>query len=328
MEINDLPKIELHLHLEGAAPPDFVNIMAQQKSIDLSKIFNTDGEYSFKDFKDFLSVYEAATTVLKTPDDFYDLTMRVLRECSENNTIYLETFVSPQFCGQNDLVAWKDFLSAICQASLDGETKYGIISRGIATCIRHLGPELAKETAKCAVETSGDWLVGFGMAGDEAVGRPKDYAYSFNMAREAGLKLTCHAGEWCGSGSVADAVNDLQVQRIGHGVNAINDYEVVKLLVQKNIVLEVCPGSNVFLGVYPDLRSHPIKRLREFGVKTTISTDDPPFFQTSMNKEYRDLAKVFNWTKDDFLDLNKISLESAFCDIETKDKVATLLKGK
>ena len=325
MSTDILPKVELHLHLEGAATPDFVGSLAKKKGIDLSRIFSEDGNYNFKDFQQFLSVYEVATTVLETPQDFYNLTMSVLKECVKNNVVYVETFLSPYFCGGNDLAAWKDFVSAIQTASKDSEAKFGIVSRGIVTAIRHLGPKTARDTANCAAKTVSDFIVGFGMAGDESIGQQKDYLFSFDMARAAGLKLTSHAGEWCGSSSVADAVNDLRVHRVGHGVQAINDQDVVDLLIEKEIPLEICPGSNVFLGVYPDLISHPIQKLKEMGVKTTVSTDDPPFFRTSMNKEYRDLEKTFNWTKKDFIELNLIALEAAFCDSDTKEKIAMKL---
>lgn len=323
MIIQNLPKVELHLHLEGAATPKFIRNLAAQKNVDVSKIFNPDGTYQFSNFKDFLSTYEIATEVLQTPRDFYNLTVSVLEECSKNNVVYLETFVSPQFCGDNDIVAWKEFLAAICEASADCETKFGIISRGIVTCIRHLGPEIAKKAALCASSTSVDWLVGFGMAGDETIGRPKDYLHSFEMAKEAGLKLTSHAGEWCGADSVRATINELDVERIGHGVQAIEDQELVKILVDKGIVLETCPGSNVFLGVFPTLFSHPIQRLRDQGVKVTISTDDPPFFRTTMNAEYESLALTFGWTENDFLQLNRVAVDAAFCDDGTKDRIFT-----
>ena len=321
MDVKSIPKIELHLHLEGAAPPNFIRSLALKKKIDLSKIFNLEGKYQFSNFADFLSIYEIATEVLKTPGDFYNLTKNVLEECAKNNVVYLETFVSPEFCGGNDVVAWKDFFAAIYEASKDCETKFGIISRGIVTCIRHLGPDIAKKAAFCAASTNGDWLVGFGMAGDESIGRPKDYAYSFEMAKEAGLKLTSHAGEWCGADSVRATINELDVLRIGHGVQAIDDLELVKMLVDRGIVLETCPGSNVFLGVYPTLFSHPIKRLRDHGVKVTISTDDPPFFDTTMNAEYESLARTFGWTESDFLDFNRVAINAAFCDDFTKDRL-------
>ena len=326
MSINNLPKIELHLHLEGAASPSLIKNLASRKNLDLSGIFGSDGSYKFKNFTDFLSVYETVTSVLTTPDDFYNLTTSVLQECAKNNVIYLETFLSTDFCGGNDLGAWREFLSAIREASRQCEESLGIISRGIVTCIRHQGPEAARDTAKCAVATSGDWIVGFGMAGNESIGKPKDFAYSFELAREAGLKLTSHAGEWEGPASIKATIDDLDVQRIGHGVQAILDEQLVKLLAEKKIVLEVCPGSNVFLGLYPNLSSHPIKRLIDKGVNVTVSTDDPAFFRTSMNDEYHALETTFGWRTKNFLDLNLVALDAAFCDERTKKKIFDKLK--
>ena len=320
-EITSLPKVELHLHLEGAAQPKFIKNLANKKNVDLSKIFSSNGSFKFKNFDDFLTVYEIATSVIQTPDDFYNLTISVLEECVRSNVVYVEIFLSPYFCGGNDLIAWQEYLSAIREASYYCETAFGIVSRGIVTCIRHHGPEVARDTAKCAVATSDNWLVGFGMAGDESVGTPKDYAFSFKMAKDAGLKLTSHAGEWCCAESISATLTDLGVQRIGHGVQAINDDQLVKVLAREEIVLEICPGSNVFLGLFPNLFSHPIKRLRDKGVKVTVSTDDPPFFLTSMNVEYKSLAKTFGWTRTDFVDLNKVALGAAFCDDSTRKKI-------
>ncbi len=318
-----MPKVELHLHLEGAMPPALARDMAKEKSIDVSGIFDEQGHYRYKDFWDFLKVYEAATEALKTPEDFARLTTAVLEQSAEHGVIYSETFLSPDFCGGRDVGAWREYLAAIQDAADAAEKSDGIILRGIITCIRHFGPAKAKETALCAAETAGDWIVGFGIAGDELAGSPKDFDYSFDMAREAGLRLTAHAGEWGGPESVRDAVRDLRVERIGHGVRAIEDPALVDQLAEQGIVLEVCPGSNVALGVYPTWSDHPIAKLREAGVPVTISTDDPPFFHTTMTRELEELSNAFGWEDEDFRTLNEAAINAAFCDAATKD---TLLK--
>ncbi|MEM8631634.1 MAG: adenosine deaminase [Pseudomonadota bacterium] len=323
MSLSSLPKAELHLHLEGAAPPAFIRGLAAEKNIDLSGIFTEDGGYDYRDFVHFLEVYEAACSVLTGPEEFYRLTRAVLDESAANGVIYSETFLSPDFCGGGDLAAWRDYLAAIEAAAQDAQAADGIVLRGIVTCIRHFGPEQAKTAALCAAETAGDWIVGFGMGGDEAVGKQGDYAYSFDMAREAGLRLTTHAGEWGGADSVRQAIDALGVERIGHGVQAIDDPALVETIAERGIVLECCPGSNVFLGVYPDWPSHPIARLRDAGVKVTVSTDDPPFFRTTMNHEFDRLADTFGWDEADFDAITRTSLEAAFCDDETR---ARLLK--
>lgn len=326
MTIKDLPKVELHLHLEGAAPPAFIRGLAKEKHMDIAGVFNEAGGYAFTDFWHFLKVYEAATETLKTPEDYYRLTLAVLEESAANGVIYSETFLSPDFCGGRDVSAWREYLHAMREAADLAEKRDGIILRGIVTCIRHFGPEKARETARCAVETAGDWIVGFGLAGDEKMGHPKDYTYSFDMAREAGLRLTAHAGEWGGPESVRDAIHDLGVERIGHGVRAIEDLALVDELAERGTVLEVCPGSNVVLGVYPTWRQHPIGQLYDRGVKVTVSTDDPPFFHTTMNHEYDRLAEAFEWDNGVFEEIARTSAEAAFCDDATRARILKRLE--
>lgn len=321
-----LPKVELHLHLEGAAPPAFIRALAQEKHVDLSGIFTQQGGYRFRNFADFLKVYEAACTVLQTPQDFYRLTRAVLEESAAEGVVYSEAFLSPDFCGGGDLAAWREYLHAIREAAEEAERDAGITLRGIVTCIRHFGPERARATALCAAETADDWLTGFGIAGDEGAGHPRDFAYAFDMAREAGLHLTAHAGEWGGPQSVRDTLEHLRVERIGHGVRAIEDAALVAELAARGTVLEVCPGSNVALGVYPSWAAHPVARLHEAGVKVTLSTDDPPFFHTTLSAEYARLADTFGWDEGVFATLNRTALEAAFCDAATRDRIMNKLE--
>jgi len=326
MSSRDLPKVELHLHLEGGAPPGFIRRLAQEKNVDLSGIFAEDGGYSYRDFWHFLQVYEAATSVLTTPEDFHRLTMAVLEESAAAGVIYSEAFLSPDFCGGRDLGAWREYLAAIREAAGIAERRHGIVLRGIVTPIRHCGPEKARETARCAAETADDWLTGFGMGGDEMQGKPADFAYAFDMARESGLRITSHAGERGGAASVRDTLDALRPERIGHGVQAIEDDALVDRLAEDGVVLEVCPGSNVFLGVVPSWKAHPIQTLRGRGVIVTVSTDDPPFFRTSMTKEYDRLAENFGWDEEDFRELNIAAANAAFCDQDTRARVLKQLE--
>lgn len=325
MTVTDLPKVELHLHLEGAAPPAFIRGLAKEKKIDIAGIFDAQGNYSYTDFWHFLKVYEAATSVLTKPEDYHRLTLAVLEESAKSGVVYSETFLSPDFCGGRDIGAWREYLAAMREAADQAERQMGITLRGIITCIRHFGPDKARETALCAADTAGDWIVGFGIAGDEKIGKPKDFRWSFDCAREAGLRLTAHAGEWGGAESVREAIRDLDVERIGHGVRAIEDLSLVDEIAEKGIVLEVCPGSNIALGIYPGWRKHPIAELHRRGVKVTISTDDPPFFHTTMAREYDLLNQAFDWDDGMFRDIARASLDAAFCDADTKAKIAKTL---
>jgi adenosine deaminase len=321
------PKVELHLHLEGAAPAPFIKGLAAEKELDIGGIFDGRGGYQYDDFWGFLKVYEAACTALQTPMDFYRLTLAVLEESAKNGVVYTEAFLSPDFCGGRDLGAWREYLCAIEEAAGVARTEFGIEMRGIVTCIRHFGPQKARETVACAVETMGDFVTGFGIAGDEKIGKPKDFLWSFDAAREAGLRLTAHAGEWGGPTSVREAIRDLDVERIGHGVRAIEDLALIDEIAEKGIVLEVCPGSNVALGIYPDFRAHPIGELFDREVKVTISTDDPPYFHTTMEREYEMLHRAFDWDQGVFAKIARTSLDAAFCDKDTKDKISKLLEA-
>jgi adenosine deaminase len=319
--VRDLPKVELHLHLEGAAPPALIRDMARRARIDIGGIFDAESNYAFRDFAHFLKVYEAATSVLTTPDAYYRLTRAVLGESAQNGVIYTEAFLSPDFCGGADLHEWRDHLAAIATAAAEAEAEDGIAMRAIVTCIRHFGPAQARATALCAAETAGDFVTGFGIAGAETVHAPRDFAYAFDMAREAGLGITAHAGEWAGPESVRAALADLRPARIGHGVRAIEDPRLVEELAERGTVLEVCPGSNIALGLYPRWRDHPIGPFHDRGLRVTVSTDDPPFFRTSMRREYDRLADAFGWDEGVFTTLARTAAEAAFCDDATRARI-------
>lgn len=318
-----MKKIELHLHIEGAAPPEFIRALAKEKDVDLGRIFDPHGHYAYTDFDQFLRVYEAATSVLETPRDYARLLAEVLERSAEQGVIYTELFVSPEFCGGADLSAWRDYLAAMTEVA-ERMRGQGIDSRAIVTCIRHFGPERARRSAICAAETSGKsgggWITGFGMGGDEKLGKATDFAWSFDCAREAGLGLTCHAGEWRGPDSVREALA-LGCSRIGHGVRAIEDPQLVRDLAERGILLEVCPGSNIALGVYPSWDRHPIAPLIEAGVRVSVSTDDPPFFHTTMEREYARLADAFGWGEAEFAQINEWAADAAFCDAATRDRL-------
>lgn len=325
MSLRHVPKVELHLHLEGGAPPAFIKELAAKKRVRLDGIFDADGGYVFRDFGHFLNIYDQACEVLTGPEEFYKLTRAVLAESAFHGVIYTEAFLSPDFCGGGEVAAWRDYLAAIAQAASDAERDDGIVMRGIATGVRHHGQDACRKAARCAAETAGDFLTGFGLAGAELEGRPGDFAYSFDMAREAGLRLTAHAGEWGDPQRIRETL-DLGVERLGHGIRAIEDARLVQDLADRQIVLEVCPGSNVVLEAVTGWDVHPIEKLRDAGVPVTVSTDDPPFFHTDMTAEYEGLQRTFGWQEADFRDVNHTAARAAFCDSETRDKILKRLE--
>ena len=316
-----LPKTEIHLHIEGAAPPEFIRTLAAEKNVDLSRIFDANGAYKWKDFAEFLQTYEAACTVLQTPDDFRRLTEAVLEQCANHGVIYTEMFLAPDFCGGGDVIAWKEYLAAMSEGAANAKATHGIEARFISSCVRHFGPEQAEKIARVTAETADNMLTGFGMGGEERHLKAADFAKAFAIAHEAGLGLTSHAGEICGAESVRDTLDHLHVTRIGHGVRAIEDPALIERLVAENIVLEVNPGSNIALSVFPKWADHSIDKLRAAGVPITVSSDDPPYFHTDMDHEYTKLAEVFGWNTTNFQAINRTAMKAAFCDAQTRERL-------
>ena len=320
-----LPKVELHLHLEGAAPPAFVRGLASEKHLDLGGLFDAEGRYRRGDFAAFLRAYDAVASVLSGPEDYARLTRAVLEESASHGVVHTEVFASPDFCGGGEVAAWREHVAAMEEvaAALAPE----IALRVVATCVRHLGPERARAAALCAAESAGGFVTGFGMGGDEGAGRAADFAWAFDCAREAGLGLTSHAGEWAGPDSIRETLEYLRPSRLGHGVRAIEDPRLVDDLAERGVVLEVCPGSNLALGLYAATERHPIARLREAGVALTVSTDDPPFFGTTMTAEWEALERAFGWGAEDLAALNAVALGAAFCDEATRARTARRLEA-
>ncbi len=321
-----LPKTELHLHLEGAAPPDFIRALVAEQGVALEGVFDDAGGYRWDDFADFLDTYMKACSVLKGPAEYHRLTEAVLAQSAAEGVIYTEIFLCPDICGGGDPAAWVDYLAAITEAAAAARARHGIEARFIATCIRNLGPEAAQRTARLAAETAGPGLTGFGLAGEERHLAPADFAPAFDIARAAGLGLTAHAGELCGPESVAGALDHLRPTRIGHGVRAIEDPALVARLAAEGVLLEVSPGSNIALGIFPDWQSHPVAEMRAAGVAVCLSTDDPPYFNTTLTREYRELAHAHGWTAADFRAMNIAAMDHAFCDAETRAAMTQRLK--
>lgn len=321
-----LLKAEIHCHLEGAAPPALVVQQAKKYGIDSSG-FLRDGAYIWTDFSEFIRCYDAVAQIFKTEDDYALLAETYLTELAGENTIYSELIISPDHGDRIGLGA-DAYLSGIAAGIAAAKEKTGIEARIIVTGERHFGPESVIAAAEYAARVKHPLITGFNMAGEERMGRVADYARAFDIARDAGLGLTIHAGEVCGAFSVADALDLVKPQRIGHGVRAIEDDALVARLVELGTVLEVCPGSNVALNVYPNFESHPLKRLRDAGLRVCISSDDPPFFHTSLAQEYEIARHAFGFSDAEINAMTRTALEAAFVDEDTRAKLLAKLDAQ
>ncbi len=313
-------KVELHIHLEGAASPEFVREICYSSGIQIPAIFDKTGNYNWQNFDQFLTIYETVTNLFLEEKNFEALVRHVLDKQVKENVIYNEIFLGPHLWSDRPTDRWERFLNIASKVADEYEKKYGIYTYFIIVCIRHLGPEKALEASSFASKKMGNNVVGFGMAGDEKKFNTSDFIESFNFARNSGLGTTTHAGEICGAKSVDEAIK-LGVTRVGHGVRSSESEETIMNLIEKNILLEICPGSNIALGLYPSIEDHPIKFLLNKNIPISISTDDPPFFATSLSKEYEDLHNVFGWEVEIFSEINRKSLEFAFCEAKLKEKL-------
>ena len=205
------------------------------------------------------------------------------------------------------------------------QKEHGIHAYFIIVCIRHLDPGKALEAATFAYKVKSDRVVGVGMAGDESHLDTLDFKESFKLAKDSGLGITAHAGEICGSKSIDDAIA-LGVTRIGHGVRSNESKQTICRLFERNIMLEICTGSNVALGLYPALKDHPVNFFNSKDLPISISTDDPPFFSTTLSKEYEDLHNAFGWGEGTFNKINQRSLKFAFCGSSLREKLIQQLQ--
>ncbi len=314
-----IPKAELHVHLEGTAPPALVRRLAKRNRMSLpDELFGDDGNYHWTDFLHFLKVYDATAATIRTPEDYRDVTYEYLAGCAEEGAIYVEVMSSPDHSAENGM-SYANHQEGIVAGIEDARADHGIEGRCIVTCVRHFGAEQAMEVARQVAAHPHPLVSGFGMGGDEAGFPPAQFARAFKYVADSGLPCTVHAGEWAGPDRVREAIETLPVQRLGHGVRAAEDPALVQEIIAREITLEVCPGSNFATGIYRDYGDHPLARLRADGVKTTLSSDDPPYFSTSVGREYVEAAEHLELGEDGLAGFTRNALEAAFVDEPTRE---------
>lgn len=314
-----LKKAELHCHIEGATPPELALAQAEKYGIDTSAIIR-DRAYVWEDFTSFVKCYDAIASLFRTEEDYALLAEAYLTELAEAGTIYSEIIVSPDHGNTIGLGA-KAYLEGLAAGMEAARQKTGIESRMLITGIRHLGPESVIKTAEFAARREHALVTGFNLAGEERMHNVADFARAFDIVRDAGLGLTIHAGELSGAFSVRDALDHVHPSRISHGVRAIEDMDLVRRLADAGVVLEVCPGSNISLQLFPDFASHPLRALYEAGVRVTLNSDDPPFFHTSLAQEYDIASAVMGFTDEEINRMTRTAIEAAFVDEPTRQRL-------
>ena len=315
-----VPKAELHVHLEGTAPPDLIRRLAERNGLPVPEgVFAAPDRFAYTDFLDFLKTYDKAASVIRTADDYRDITYEYLVSCAAEGAIYVELTASPdhaKLVGLSD----EEHLDGIARGIDDARRDTEIEGRILISCVRNFGVEPALRVARYAAERPHPYVVGFSMAGDEENHPPGAYAEAFQIAADAGLGCSVHAGEWAGPESVRGGL-ELPVSRIGHGVRAIEDPALVEELAERGTALEVCPTSNVVLGIYPTYEEHPLPRLIAAGVRVTLGSDDPPYFGASIGGEYALCRQHYGFDDGLLRAITRTAIEAAFCDESLKQRL-------
>lgn len=317
VEIQMVVKAELHCHLEGTAHPELVLSQAIKYNVRADDYIDPIKGYIWEDFSSFLNAYDFAASLFRTPEDYIELAKDYYLRIAKEGAIYAEMFASPDHARRLGC-SYATLIDAIADGIKLAKDKTNIEGRIIVVGVRHSGAEIVESAALAAAKNPHAMVTGFGMAGDERYGEVRDFARAFDIARDAGLRLTTHAGEFCGPESIEQSLDYLKVERIGHGVRAVEDTNLLERLVEEGIVLEVCPSSNIALGVYPNIESHPFKKLEQVGCKVTLNSDDPPHFHTSLKREYEIAENSFGYDEKALLNFTKTAIEGAFVDEETK----------
>ncbi len=317
--IAGLPKAELHLHIEGTFEPELMFKLAERNGITLpyESVEALHKAYDFSQLQDFLDIYYQGMNVLRTEQDFYDLTWAYLEKVSKEAVRHVEIFYDPQ--GHVDRgVLFETALNGIHSALLEGKKQFDI-SFGIIMCfLRHLDEDAAFETLDSALAHK-DKIIGVGLDSSEMGHPPSKFERVFAKARDEGFHVVAHAGEEGPPEYIHQALDLLKVERIDHGNTCLQDPELVKRLVKEQIPLTVCPLSNTKLCVVDDMKNHPLPEMLKLGLKAMINSDDPAYFGGYLNENYEAVSGILNDNKETFALLAKNSFTSAFISQGAKD---------
>jgi aminodeoxyfutalosine deaminase len=311
-----LPKAELHLHLEGSIAPSTLVELRQRHNMPGASLAEADELYNYKDFSGFLTAFKDVTGHLRTPEDYELITCRLMERLKSQNVLHAEIIVSVGVClwREQDFAA---IFEGLERGRQRGENAFGVSLLWIFDAIRQFGAEKAQSVVDLAIQFRDRNVVAFGIGGDERGGPAEWFAGLFARAAEHGLHLTAHAGESAGSDSIWGALN-LKAERIGHGLTAAQDPELIEELSERQVPIEICVTSNLRTGCCAELAQHPVRRYFEQGLMLTLNSDDPAMFRTSLVEEYALVQEAFGFTDEHLRELARNSFEASFLPPEKK----------
>ncbi|MDE2335977.1 MAG: adenosine deaminase [Alphaproteobacteria bacterium] len=329
MTAADVPKADMHVHLEGTITPTMVQKLAKRNNVSVPAGLIEDGVFAWDDdgtaagnLKGFVQAYDDATSVMKCAEDYTDITYDYLKRSADEGCIYAEIFISADH-GKMAGLTYPEMLAAITRGYEKAKQETGIEMRLISTCVRHYGPEAALRVAKITHDNPHPLVTGFGMAGDENAHTAADFKPAYDAA--ALPFRTAHAGEAAGPESVRDVRDVLNIRRFGHMVRAIDDPLLVEEQKKIGAVPEVCVSSNICLKAFKDYAAHPLRKFFDLGLKVVLGSDDPAFFGTSIGREYEIAQKHFGFSDDELKKITRNAVEEAFVDDATRARLLARL---
>lgn len=331
--IRRLPKAELHLHLEGTVDPPTLAELSRRHPTTLP-VFNNRYKdvsdsgrvlsendaralYDYKNFVGFLLAFKAVTERLRDPEDYDLITYRMIEKLAREGCMYAEVYVSVGVIfwrGQ----AFDPLFEGMERGRERGERDFKVQVRWIFDAVRHFGPEEARKVVEKAIQFQARSVIGIGIGGDEARGPAKNFREIYAEAARNGLHLTAHAGESTGPESIWSAIRELNAERIGHGLHAVDDPALVEYLAKTGVPVEICVTSNVKTGCCRAMEEHPVRRLFDAGVKITVATDDPEMFHTTLTREYEILQESFGFNEEELKRVAMNSFDAAFLSQDEK----------
>ena len=316
--VRRLPKAELHLHIEGTLEPELMFELAGRNDVRLpyASVDDVRRAYVFSDLQSFLDIYYAGCRVLLKEQDFYDLTWAYLERAAAQGVRHAEIFFDPQTHTDRD-VPFETVVTGIHRALEDGRARLNLTSGLILCFLRHLSEAAAMRTLDETLPYR-EWILAVGLDSSEVGNPPVKFRDVYDRARESGLLAVAHAGEEGPPSYVWEALDVLKARRIDHGVRSIEDERLVARLLEEQIPLTVCPLSNVKLRVFPNLRSHNLKRLLERGLLVTVNSDDPAYFGGYVADNFRDSAAALDLSREQLLQLARNSFVASFLPEESK----------
>jgi len=324
--INNLPKAELHLHIEGTFEPALMFEIANRNQIEIpyKSVKEIEKAYKFDCLQDFLDIYYQGASVLIHEQDFYDLTYSYLEKCAIQNVRHTEIMFDPQTHTERG-VDFETVINGISNACKDSKYKFGISSLLIMSYLRHLPEDDAFKTLEQSLPFK-DKITAVGLDSSEKGNPPSKFKNVFEASVNAGYIPLAHAGEEGDADYVWEALDILKIKRIDHGNNALQDSNLIQEIIKRDMALTVCPLSNTALQVVTDLKDHPLRKMMELGLKVTINSDDPAYFGGQVNQNYIAIQKALNLSKKDLYELAKNSFQYALLDDKTKQVYLNELK--